>query len=31
MALVANTITRYDATKVVRESLADVITNISPK
>lgn len=31
MALVANTITRYDATKVVRESLADVITNISPE
>jgi len=31
MALVANTITRYDANKVVRESLADVITNISPE
>jgi len=31
MAIVANTITRYDANKVVRESLADVITNISPE
>lgn len=31
MALVANTITRYDATKVVREDLSNVITNISPE
>lgn len=31
MALVSNTITRYDATKVVREDLSNVITNISPK
>jgi len=31
MALVSNTITRYDATKVVREDLSNVITNISPE
>lgn len=31
MALVANTITRYDATKVVREDLNNIITNISPE
>ena len=31
MALVSNTITRYDANKVVREDLSNVITNISPE
>jgi hypothetical protein len=30
MSLVANTVTRYDATKSVREDFADVIYNIAP-
>ena len=30
MSLVTNTVTRYDATKSVREDFADVIYNISP-
>jgi hypothetical protein len=30
MSLVANTVTRYDATKAVREDFADVIYNIAP-
>jgi hypothetical protein len=30
MALTTNTVTRYDATRVVREDLANVIYNISP-
>ncbi len=30
MAIVTNTITRYDGYRSVREDLADVIYNISP-